>query len=227
LDVRVSASGTTTIDNPIYIKRLQEHFAHLAANAQGEFGASAELSVFGKEVGRFHLSGATAGNLEGPLSFSGGLHIGKLPLLNATGGGYFSPSQFSVKGSFSSTLPPLALARGTLSFDQNRGFSAEGNYVGVLVPGINGLSPGINPTALPAGAPGEPTGPRNVPTYSLEPSVGYGFTHFSVSPQQSFSISVGATFKSEYVPYFSGGASQPFTGPSGGAYFGAAARGSF
>ena len=227
LDVSVRASGTTTVDDPIYLSRFHEHLEHLGANAKFEFHAAGDLSIYDKEIGNFRLSGSTTGNLQGPLSFSGSLHLGKLQLLEATGSGQFSPNNFALHGEFSTTLPPLAVARGTFSFDASKGFSAQGHYFGVLVPGLNGLSSGINPTAPTPGATVDTSGAKNIPTYSLEPSVGLGYTYFNVSPQHSVSATVGASFRSEFVPYFQGGASQPFSGPSGGAYFGGAVRGSF
>jgi RHS repeat-associated protein len=101
----------------------------------------------------------------------------------------------------------------------------SGHYIGPLIPGINALGGGMNPTGSVSDdnihtrttpAPSSEKGAVQV----FEPGVGFGYSYsmFSYSRRSVFSLGFSPT--SELVPYYPGGVSQPFSGPSAGFYFG-------
>jgi hypothetical protein len=61
----------------------------------------------------------------------------------------------------------------------------------------------------------------------FEPGPSFGYSHFSYGAGTTTLFNVGVSATSSSVPYYSGGVSQPFAGPSLGPYFGARFKTSF
>jgi hypothetical protein len=174
VDAQVSTSGTTRIDDPIVLSRWREHLEQAGNRATADFKVQANVGL-GPLVGGALLTGQTAGQMSGPMQFVADLRLGRLRLLEASGGGYFAPGAFNLSGQYSGGLPPLLYSRGSYTFGLGEGLRIRGLTAGVLIPGFNDLKPGlahgarlvqINPTydsrAVLQSALGDSEGPSTI-----------------------------------------------------------------
>jgi RHS repeat-associated protein len=108
--------------------------------------------------------------------------------------------------------------------------TVEGHFVGPLLPGVNPLGGGLDPTGSVSDdnihkktkpAPSTEKGP--IPVF--EPGVGVGYSYTKSLGSRHFQFSLGFSPTSKLVPYYPGGVSQPLSGPSAGYFFGFSLKG--
>ncbi len=215
-----------------------------ASLAEGRFQGHLDATSIG-DVGRLRL------DVGGSVSPEGRVSLGSASLratVNVPGinveahGSTTSEGSLNLSGSFRATALGVPFAFGSWSFDPSQGisgFSASGHYFGPQF-GPLGLNLGINPTGnvsddtpywryRDAVGAGVPASQGAVQMY--EPGTSFGYSYFSYSATNRFSVSVGVSPSSSVVPYYGGGASQPGipilgslgvgqSPPSGGVYAG-------
>ncbi|GAB93888.1 SpvB/TcaC N-terminal domain-containing protein [Gordonia rhizosphera] len=100
----------------------------------------------------------------------------------------------------------------------------EGHFVGPLLPVFNPLGAGIDPIGSGSDADTEgtraPESTTKGPLLLFEPGIGFGYSYTRSSGGRRMQFSLGFSPNSELVPYYPGGAHQPFSGPSRGYFLG-------
>jgi RHS repeat-associated protein len=233
----LDASGYGSMPVPSHIP-LSREAVPILTQSLGQFtgwvGVHGRVDLLNRPIGAFSVSGDVGPGAQGRLQVRGTVGIPSFDDGPATvvghisGTGSFEGSRFRLAGQYQADLLPLPVwTTGTWSLDNNNGFQISGHYLGPQF-GPLGLNVGINPTGnvtddtlqlrLTDAMQMDRRGGGAVNMFEPGPSYGYSYYNYSRSGTTFFNVGVSPT--SSLVPYYPGGVSQPFGGPSAGTYFG-------
>ncbi|HSI78928.1 MAG TPA: toxin TcdB middle/N-terminal domain-containing protein [Lunatimonas sp.] len=234
LHLGVSGYGNTTLPSRIQFSEAGQQLRSSLNEFRGWVGIHGRLDIQNLAVGAFSISGDIGPGAQGSLHLQGSFGLPSLDNGPATvlghikGSGTFDGDRYHLGGRFQADLLPFPVyTSGTWSLDSYQGFQIQGHYFGPQF-GPLGLKADINPTgnvtedsltlrtrdAIDAGS----SNSGAVHMFEPGPSLGYSYFKHSQTGNTFFNLGVSAT--SSDVPYYQGGASQPFNGIPLGPYIG-------